>query len=382
MVSPSELLNVMSETPAVSRIDDYEVEKSNFLTMVFEKIRNITSNRVLIYTFRRIMTMIPLFIGISIITYTLMYLAGDPLGYLVQGNPHITEQDIQNIAESLGLNRPPMQQYLMWLWDFVRLDLGITFFSRQPTLEVIGTFLSQTLKLQITQFLISLIISILLGILAAKFQNTWVDSGVSALALLGMSMPIFVYGNLLIFIFAGRGLSWFPPAHAFSTPEPTIYWSELWNGGFGKFLGSFFVHLGDSVWHLVLPVSTLVFASLALFTRLIRSSMLEVLRQDYILAARANGLSERVVLIGHGLRNALLPVVTYIGIWVGTVLAGTPITETVFSYPGLGNRFVQAVNRLDHPLIMGISMVITLMILIANLLTDISYVWIDPRIEI
>jgi peptide/nickel transport system permease protein len=110
--------------------------------------------------------------------------------------------------------------------------------------------------------------------------------------------------------------------------------------------------------------------------------MLEILRQDYILAARSNGLSERSVLIGHGLRNALLPVVTYIGLFVGGVLAGTPITETVFSYPGLGQKFVEYVNRLDHPLIMGISMVITLMILVANLLTDIAYVWVDPRIEL
>jgi peptide/nickel transport system permease protein len=133
---------------------------------------------------------------------------------------------------------------------------------------------------------------------------------------------------------------------------------------------------------MVLPVATLVFSSLALFTRLIRGTMLEILRQDYILAARANGLSERVVLISHGLRNALLPVVTYVGLFVGTVLSGTPITETVFSYPGLGQQFVGYIQQLDHPLIMAISMIITLMILVANLLTDIAYVWVDPRIEI
>ena len=344
--------------------------------------KSLSNNRILIYSFRRILTIIPLFIGISVITFSLMYLIGDPLGYLVQQNPHITEADIARIRDSLGLSRPPMQQYLVWLWGFARFDLGLTFFTREPVLDAIGNFLSETLKLQITQFLISLVISILLGVLAAKFQNTWIDSGISAMALLFQSMPIFVVGYLLIFIFSGRGLNWLPPGKAHSTPEPTTNWAGLWNGQLGDFLRSFFVHTGDTMWYMVLPVTTLVFSSLALFTRLVRGSMLEILRQDYILSARANGLSERAVLISHGLRNALLPVVTYVGLFVGAVLAGTPITETVFSFPGLGNKFVFYINRLDHPLIMAISMIITLMILVANLLTDIAYVWVDPRIEI
>ncbi len=344
--------------------------------------KSLSSNRILIYTFRRILTIIPLFIGISVITFSLMYLIGDPLGYLIQQNPHITQADIDNIRETLGLSLPPMQQYMVWLWGFVRLDLGLTFFTREPVLDAIGNFLSETLKLQITQFLISLIISILLGVIAAKFQNSWIDSGISAMALLFQSMPIFVVGYLLIYIFSGRGLNWLPPGKAHSTPEPVTNWAGLWNGQLGDFIQSFFVHTGDTIWYMILPVTTLVFSSLALFTRLVRGSMLEILRQDYILSARANGLSERAVLISHGLRNALLPVVTYVGLFVGAVLAGTPITETVFSYPGLGNKFVQYINRLDHPLIMAISMIITFMILIANLITDIAYVWVDPRIEI
>ena len=344
--------------------------------------KNLSQNRILIYSFRRILTIIPLFIGISIITFALMYMIGDPLGYLVQQNPHIREEDIDRIRDTLGLSKPPMQQYLIWLWGFVRFDLGLTFFTREPVMEAIGNFLTETLKLQITQFLISLIISIFLGVLAAKFQNSWLDSGISAMALLFQSMPIFVVGYLLIFIFSGRGLNWLPPGKAHSTPEPVTDWAGLWNGQLGSFLKSFFIHTGDTIYYMILPVVTLVFSSLALFTRLVRSSMLEILRQDYILAARANGLNERAVLISHGLRNALLPVVTYVGLFVGGVLAGTPITETVFSYPGLGNRFVYYINRLDHPLIMAISMIITLMILLANLLTDIAYVWVDPRIEI
>ncbi|MFW9924335.1 MAG: ABC transporter permease [Candidatus Thorarchaeota archaeon] len=344
--------------------------------------KSLSNNRILIYSFRRILTMIPLFIGISIITFALMYMIGDPLGYLVQQNPHITEADIDRIREQLGLSRPPMQQYLMWLWGFVRFDLGLTFFTREPVMEAIGNFLTETLKLQITSFLLSLIISIILGVLAAKFQNTWIDSGISAFALLFQSMPIFVVGYILIFLFSGRGLNWLPPGKAHSTPVPVTYWQGLWNGQLGEFLKSFFVYTGDTIYYMILPVSTLVFSSLALFTRLIRGSMLEILRQDYILAARANGLSERAVLISHGLRNALLPVVTFIGLFVGGVLAGAPITETVFSYPGLGNRFVYYIGRLDHPLIMAISMIITLMILIANLITDIAYVWVDPRIEL
>jgi ABC-type dipeptide/oligopeptide/nickel transport system permease component len=357
-------------------------ERTNVFVNFGGWFMGLTSNRVLIYAFRRILTIIPLFIGISIITFALMYMIGDPLAYLIQQNPHITPEDIERIRFSLGLSKPPTQQYMIWLWGFVRFDLGVTFFSKEPVAAAIGNYLTETLKLQMTQFLLSLILSVVLGILAAKFQNSWIDSGVSALALLGLSMPIFVFGNLLIFIFSGRGLNWFPPGKAHSTPVPVVDWSGLWNGQLGSFMGTYFAYLGDTIWFMVLPVATLVFSSLALFTRLIRGTMLEILRQDYILSARANGLSERVVLISHGLRNALLPVVTYMGLFIGTVLSGTPITETVFSYPGLGQQFVAYILQLDHPLIMAISMIITLMILAANLITDIAYVWVDPRIEI
>ncbi|HUT80539.1 MAG TPA: ABC transporter permease [Candidatus Bathyarchaeia archaeon] len=373
----------MSDVQAVEKIDDVTakrvVKEGNIFGNFF---RGLSRNRILVYSFRRVLTIIPLFIGISVITFALMYMIGDPIAYLIQANPHITIEDLDRIRDTLGLSRPPIQQYFIWLLGFVRFDLGLTFFSRAPVLQEIGKYLTETLKLQITQFLISLVISILLGVLAAKFQNTWIDSGVSALALLGLSMPIFVFGNLLIFIFAGRGLAWFPAGKAHSTAVLPVDWGALWDGRLGVFLGTFFTYTGDTIWYMVLPVATLVFASLALFTRLVRGSMLEILRQDYILSARANGLSERAVLIGHGLRNALLPVVTFIGLFVGGVLAGAPITETVFSYPGLGSKFVEYVLKLDHPLIMGISMIITLMILIANLLTDIAYVWVDPRIDL
>ncbi|NHJ48104.1 MAG: ABC transporter permease [Asgard group archaeon] len=373
----------MSDVQAVEKTEDVSAKRVTRMGGgIGQFFKNLAGNRVLVYSFRRILTIIPLFIGISVITFSLMYLIGDPLAYLVQQNPRITPQDIDNIRASLGLDRPPTQQYLIWLGGFVRFDLGLTFFSREPVLVEINKYLTETLKLQITQFLISLVISIFLGVLAARFQNTWIDSGVSALALLGLSMPIFVFGNLLIFVFAGRNLQWFPSGKAHTTGIIPVNWGALWDGQFGTFFSTFFQYTGNTIWHMVLPVATLVFASLALFTRLVRGTMLEILRQDYILSARANGLSERSVLIGHGLRNALLPVVTYIGLFVGGVLAGTPITETVFSYPGLGQKFVEYVNRLDHPLIMGISMVITLMILVANLLTDIAYVWVDPRIEL
>ncbi|MHA1123994.1 MAG: ABC transporter permease [Candidatus Heimdallarchaeota archaeon] len=374
----------MSEAQSSGLTEEIDAipQRTPFLSGFGSWFRGVGSNRVLIYAFRRVLTIIPLFIGISIITFALMYMIGDPLAYLIQQNPHITPEDIERLRYSLGLSTPPTQQYLIWLWGFVRMDLGVTFFSKEPVVNAIGNYLTETLKLQITQFLLSLILSVVLGILAAKFQNSWIDSGVSALALLGLSMPIFVFGNLLIFIFSGRGLNWLPPGKAHSTPEPPIDWTGLWNGQLGSFLTTWFAHLGDTIWFMILPVATLVFSSLALFTRLIRGTMLEILRQDYILAARANGLSERVVLISHGLRNALLPVVTYMGLFIGAVLSGTPITETVFSYPGLGQQFVSYIQQLDHPLIMAISMIITLMILVANLITDIAYVWVDPRIEV
>ncbi len=221
-----------------------------------------------------------------------------------------------------------------------------------------------------------------------------IDSAVSAIALFGLSMPIFVTGIILILTLAGRVFGWFPSngAHAISVYLPsrtpgewisedlaTNWFSIVW---WGKFIQNWLIFTIDSIEHMVLPLITLAFAIMATFSRLTRASMLEILRQDYILAARANGLSERDVIWKHGFRNVLLPLVTFLGLSVGGLLAGAPITETVFTWPGLGIYFVASLGVLDFPVMLTITMLISTMILLSNLITDIAYTFVDPRVTI
>ncbi len=214
-------------------------------------------------------------------------------------------------------------------------------------------------------------------------------------------MPIFVSGIMAILIFTGTGLNWFPFGGAKSldhqlaakcgpcSNSPQTLWDNLWtNGGWmdigawSDFIQVSWVYTADFIWHLVLPVLTLTFATMATFSRLTRGTMLEVLREDYILAARANGISERNIVLKHALPNVMLPITTFLGLSIGGLLAGAPITETVFSWPGLGVEYIAAVNVLDGPIIVGLTMIITLMILFANMLTDIAYTKLDPRITL
>jgi peptide/nickel transport system permease protein len=211
----------------------------------------------------------------------------------------------------------------------------------------------------------SLIIAIPVGVLSARRQYSKLDVSITTISLVGTCIPVFYLGIVGILFFSYY-LGWFPPFGAHTLLADRYL--------FGNYTL-------DELWHLTLPTAILTFATLAPVVLLVRSSMLEVLRQDYILAARAGGLSERAVIYKHALRNALIPVVTYVGLYFGGMLAGAPITETVFNWPGVGRLYVQATSKLDFPLIMGITVFITLMTLFANLITDIAYAYVDPRIR-
>ncbi|MCK5140742.1 MAG: ABC transporter permease, partial [Candidatus Heimdallarchaeota archaeon] len=183
------------------------------------------------------------------------------------------------------------------------------------------------------------------------------------------------------------GLGWFPAAKAHRIPTPTpvfsgTNWDLFWGGEWATWWGNVTLRLGDSLIHMVLPTVTLLFNFMAIYTRLVRSTMLEVLRQDYILAARANGIAERIITWKHAFRNTLVPVVTFVGLFLATALAGAPITETLFTWPGLGFKYVSAIGLLDFPMILGTVAVLTILILLGNLITDIVYVAVDPRIEL
>ena len=359
-------------------------------TGVIRWIKNIASLRLTTYVARRLLTLIPLFIAICVMTFVMVQGMGDPVALLLLGKQRVTEIDRINLTRKLGLDQPIYVQFVTWFYNFIRGDMGVSFQSGQSINTLIGGLIWETLKLQLTAFVLALLISIPLGVLAAKNQNTWIDSAASAFALLGLSMPIFVFGLLLIYIFSGYGLGWFPAAKAHRIPTPTpvfsstnwqLFWSGQW-GGTGGFWNNVGVRLGDSLLHMALPTITLTFAFLALYTRLVRSTMLEVLRQDYILSARANGLSERTITWKHAFRNVLIPVVTFVGLFMATALAGAPITETLFTWPGLGFKYVAAVIMLDFPMVLGTTAILTLLILLGNLITDVAYVAVDPRIEL
>ncbi len=354
---------------------------------VIKWIKNIASLRLTTYITRRLLTLIPLFIAICVMTFVMVSGMGDPVALLLLGKQRVTEADRLNLTRKLGLDQPVYVQFVVWFYNLLHGDMGTSFQSGQSINDMIGGLVWETLKLQLASFVFALLIAIPLGVLAAKNQNSWIDSAASAFALLGLSMPIFVFGLLLIYIFSGYGLGWFPAAKAHRVPTPTpvfsgTNWNLFWGGDMSTWWANVSTRLGDSIMHMVLPTIALTFASIALYTRLVRSTMLEVLRQDYILSARANGISERAITWKHAFRNVLIPVVTYVGLFLASALAGAPITETLFSWPGLGFKYVSAVNLLDFPMILGTTALLTILILLGNLVTDIAYVAVDPRIEL
>jgi len=312
--------------------------------------------------------LIPLFFGILILVFVASRLAGDPVKLMTGLNPRITAEARAQLTAYYGLDQPLYIQFLKYIWELFQGNLGNSYALRGGTAvtTLIGDYTWETFKLQLASLFLSLLIAIPIGITSARKQYSKLDVSVTTISILGTCIPVFYIGIVGILVFSYY-LGWFPPfgAHTLLVEQ--------------YFLGNYFL---DELWHLIVPTAILTFATLAPIVLLVRSSMLEILRQDYILAARAGGLSERTVVYKHALRNALIPVVTYIGLYFGGMLAGAPITETVFNWPGVGRLYVQAVGKLDFPLIMGITVFITLMTLFANLITDITYAYIDPRIRI
>lgn len=341
------------------------------------RLSGFLSNPMIIYIIRRVMVLIPLWFGISIVTFAMVRLSGDPRNVVLPSG-QATEAIKRSIELRYRLNDSYPVQYWTWLKNFTRWEFGYSgLFATYNPSKQIETLIVETAKLQYLALFFAIVLAIPLGIAAAKNRNSPIDYTVSALALLGLSMPIYLTGYLLITIFGGGGLNILPSGGA-STPYIDQTARELYSNGFERFL----YILKDDIEHLILPLIALTFFQIALITRLVRSSMLEVLNQDYILAARANGISERKIVWKHALRNAIIPAITFIAISLGTALAGAPITETVFNWPGLGRNFVRSIYQRDLAITLGITMIITTLILISNLLADILYVYIDPRIRV
>jgi len=321
---------------------------------------------LLTYLTRRSILIIPTFFLITLIIFTLIHLApGDPVSIMIGTNTKITPAEKERMIEDFGLNEPIHVQYVEWLARLFRGDLGHSYAYHQSVAKLVSERIPRTLELMLMTEVIGLALAIVLGVVCAVKQYSLTDGVCKFGALVGYSAPSFWLGLMGITVFAGM-LQWLPSfgVETRGTIFPTIF--DVW-----------FDHLK----HLILPVSILVFGWVAYLFRLVRSSMLEVLRQDYITTARAKGVRERVVIYKHALRNALLPVVTYEGYSIGFILAGAAVIETVFSWPGLGKFWVDVAGNRDYPTLMALSIIVALMILLGNLVADIAYAIVDPRIR-
>jgi peptide/nickel transport system permease protein len=316
------------------------------------------------YILRRLFFCACLVVGVSVILFALINAIGNPIEILLAERPGITDEIIAEVSRYYGLDGSVTDRYLTWAGALMRLDFGTSIIYNQPVGDMLLGFGLETLKIQLPGILIALLAAIGASVLAATRQYSRVDFGVISAAMLGHSLPGFFVGILLILVFS-YWLGILPSYGAYSTRSMLLD-SEV----------------VDGLWHMVLPVAMLAFFNTATLTLLLRASLVDTLRQDYITAARASGLPERRVVLGHALRNAFIPVLTYLGILFGLMLGTAPVTETVFTWPGLGALYIMAIQQLDYPLIMGATMVITVMLVLATLLTDIAYVLIDPRIRL
>lgn len=329
------------------------------------------------YIIRRLLLLIPVLLGISIITFALMRLIpGDPAR--IMAGERATEEQVQRVREAWGLNKPITEQYLIYLGKVVRGDLGKSLKRNEDVITEIRWALPTTLELAFSAMFVACLFGIPAGILAAYRRNSWWDLTVMTASLVGISMPVFWLGLLLIYLFALR-LGWLPPSGRLSIgiefqPITGMYMLDaLLRGNMPVFV--------DAVKHMILPAFTVGTIPMAVIARMTRSSLLEVLRQDYVRTARAKGLSEQLVLTRHALKNAFLPIITVIGLQLGSLMVGAILTETIYSLPGIGRLIIDRILSRDYPVVQGAVLFFASTFVIINLLVDISYAYLDPRIR-
>ena len=309
------------------------------------------------YIIRRLLLAIPVLLGASFLVFaSVRFVPGDPA--IAIAGELATPALVAKVREEMGLDKPLLVQYAIYLERTLQGDFGRSVRSGLPVAEEISNRLPKTIQLAILSLLVASAIGIPLGVLSATRANTWIDGGSMVLALIGVSMPIFWLGLMLMILF--------------SVALPR------WLGLSGPLLPP----TGSGTWqHLVMPVIALAAASMAIQARMTRACMLEVLRADYIRTARAKGVAERWVIYRHALRNALIPIVTIVGLQFGTLLGGAVLTETVFGWPGLGRLLVDSIGYRDYPVIQGTVLVITMGFVLVNLAVDLLYAYLDPRIH-
>jgi peptide/nickel transport system permease protein len=312
---------------------------------------------MLAYLSRRLLATIPVMAIVAVLVFAMLRLTpGDPAAIIAGAAG--TAQDVAAIRSRLGLDRSIFAQFFVWIGNILSGDFGESYFFKKQVAELIADRIGPTVALATTTIVLSVVVAVPLGVLAAWKQGTWIDRIVMGFSVLGFSVPVFVIGYLLIYVFAIE-LGWLP-----------VQGYQPLNEGFWGFLQ-----------RLILPSITLSVIYIALIARITRTSVLEVLSEDYIRTARAKGLPERVVLMKHALRNAAVPIVTVIGIGVALLIGGVVVTESVFSIPGLGRLTVDAVLARDYPTVQAVILLFSLVYVLLNLAVDVAYTFLDPRIR-
>ncbi len=319
------------------------------------------------YLLKRILMLIPLMIGITLITFSVIHLApGEPVEMQMAMNPKVGKEARERLTKFYGLDKPLHEQYFSWVGHIARFDLGRSFSSDgRPVVDKIKERLPVTISLNVIALLLEFGLAIPIGILAATSRDTWLDKGITVFVFVGFAVPTFWLALLLMYFF-GVKLGCLPISGLHTLG------SDSW--GTGRYLW-------DLAKHLIMPIMVASFGSLAGLSRYMRSAMLNVVSQDYITTARAKGLSERVVIWKHALRNALLPLITLLGFSIPGLIGGSVIFETIFAIPGMGQLFYQGVMSRDYPVVMGILVIGAFLTLIGNLVADLCYVLADPRIR-
>jgi len=309
------------------------------------------------YVVRRILATIPVMVVVALFVFSLLFIApGDPAAVIA--GDQATPQDVERIRQNLGLDRPFLVQFSDWGWRLLHFDLGRSIFTNLPVSAMIAQRIEPTLSLMIVTLLLSIVVAVPIGVLAAWKAGTWFDRAIMGFAVFGFSVPVFVVGYLLAYFFALQ-LEWLPVQGYPPISQGLWPWLE----------------------NLILPSIALGCVYIALIARITRATMLEVLQQDYIRTARAKGLAQGPILFIHALKNASVPIVTVIGIGIALLIGGAVVTESVFAIPGLGRLTVDAILRRDYPVIQGVVLLFSFVYVLVNLAIDLLYTLIDPRIR-
>lgn len=301
------------------------------------------------------------FFGITLLAYFITsMMPGSPVDYIVSSNPNMTAEQVAALEEEMGLNQPVVIQYVKWLEQFLQGNLGYSYRTGTPVFDEIMAKMGGTLLLVGCSMVLSLIIAIPLGTMASLRPNSLFDYISSGLAFLGNSTPGFFAGMIFIYLFCVKN-SIFPMGGMYTSPSHKTF--------------------GDLLYHMILPCSALALQQIGGYMRHVRSNMLETMGEDYIRTSKAKGLGRTRIVIVHGLRNAMIPIITIVGMNIPLLIGGSVVTETVFSWPGIGMLMTNSINSRDYPVIMGVTVVVATAVLLGNILIDLAYCLVDPRIK-